>query len=332
MAIETTPLGFQKPDGNELLRNGDNVIAANAQKAEDRVQEDRGRLALIEAKNTAQDTAITAARTNAVADAKTYTDGQVAVDRGRLDTLDGKVWFKGYLPNGTDLNTFGETGRWAVRLADDVATIVNAPPGANPGFVELTVTQHGMKVQTWVSYGSNTGWRRTTASVVAGTLTAWGSMDVDAKAYADTQDTAKLTEAKAYADTQDAAYRVTDRALWRTEDDGHQAAAEANAKTYADAQDASKLAEAKAYADAGLALDRARLTVNEAKNTTQDGRLTSLEAVAPKVSNIALDSDGVPYYSPGSTAVHIIQDTDGTPYFIHFMSAALDTDGTPYFA
>jgi hypothetical protein len=35
VAIETTPLGFQKPDGNELLRNGDNAIATNAQKAQD---------------------------------------------------------------------------------------------------------------------------------------------------------------------------------------------------------------------------------------------------------------------------------------------------------
>ncbi|QWY79658.1 hypothetical protein PP637_gp28 [Arthrobacter phage Persistence] len=35
MAIELTPLGFQKPDGNELVRNGDNAIAANAQKSQD---------------------------------------------------------------------------------------------------------------------------------------------------------------------------------------------------------------------------------------------------------------------------------------------------------
>ena len=35
MAIEVTPLGFQKPDGNELVKQGDNVIAANAQKAQD---------------------------------------------------------------------------------------------------------------------------------------------------------------------------------------------------------------------------------------------------------------------------------------------------------
>ena len=35
MAITTTPLGFKKPDGNELARNGDNVIADNAQTAQD---------------------------------------------------------------------------------------------------------------------------------------------------------------------------------------------------------------------------------------------------------------------------------------------------------
>lgn len=37
MAIETTPLGYQKPDGNELFKQGDNVIAANAQKAQEHV-------------------------------------------------------------------------------------------------------------------------------------------------------------------------------------------------------------------------------------------------------------------------------------------------------
>jgi len=34
MAIEETSLGFLKPDGSELLRDGDNVIAANAQTAD----------------------------------------------------------------------------------------------------------------------------------------------------------------------------------------------------------------------------------------------------------------------------------------------------------
>jgi len=48
MAIETTPLGFQKPDGNELVRNGDNAIAANAQTAEVLLANSRGRLVQLE--------------------------------------------------------------------------------------------------------------------------------------------------------------------------------------------------------------------------------------------------------------------------------------------
>jgi len=49
MAIELTPLGFQKPDGNDLLRNGDNVIAANAAIAEDLLAKAFGRIGQAEA-------------------------------------------------------------------------------------------------------------------------------------------------------------------------------------------------------------------------------------------------------------------------------------------
>lgn len=52
MAIETTPLGFQKPDGNELLRNGDNVIAANADVADGLITNAQFRLEAIEAMAT----------------------------------------------------------------------------------------------------------------------------------------------------------------------------------------------------------------------------------------------------------------------------------------
>ncbi|GGJ20441.1 hypothetical protein GCM10010052_17190 [Paenarthrobacter histidinolovorans] len=48
MAIETTPLGFQKPDGNEPFRQGNDVISANAQKAQDLHAEGKARLALLE--------------------------------------------------------------------------------------------------------------------------------------------------------------------------------------------------------------------------------------------------------------------------------------------
>lgn len=48
MAITTTPLGFKKPDGNEPVRGGDNVIADNAQKAQDLIQSVSSRLLMIE--------------------------------------------------------------------------------------------------------------------------------------------------------------------------------------------------------------------------------------------------------------------------------------------
>ncbi|WP_275779735.1 hypothetical protein [Paenarthrobacter sp. Y-19] len=35
MAVETTPLGFKKPDGNDPVRNGENHIATNAQRSQD---------------------------------------------------------------------------------------------------------------------------------------------------------------------------------------------------------------------------------------------------------------------------------------------------------
>lgn len=45
MAITTTPLGFQKPDGNERIKQGDDVISANAQKAQDLIAELQARTA-----------------------------------------------------------------------------------------------------------------------------------------------------------------------------------------------------------------------------------------------------------------------------------------------
>lgn len=49
MAVEITPLGFKKPDGNELFKKGDNVISDNAQKAQDLHASTLGRLGAAEA-------------------------------------------------------------------------------------------------------------------------------------------------------------------------------------------------------------------------------------------------------------------------------------------
>lgn len=44
MAITTTPLGFKKPDGNELVKGGDNVIADNAQTSQDLIADLQSRI------------------------------------------------------------------------------------------------------------------------------------------------------------------------------------------------------------------------------------------------------------------------------------------------
>lgn len=49
MAIVTTPLGFKKPDGQELVRGGDNAIADNAQRAQELLASTLARLGQAEA-------------------------------------------------------------------------------------------------------------------------------------------------------------------------------------------------------------------------------------------------------------------------------------------
>lgn len=49
MAITTTPLGFKKPDGRELVKNMDDVISTNAQKAQDLISSVRADIALLKA-------------------------------------------------------------------------------------------------------------------------------------------------------------------------------------------------------------------------------------------------------------------------------------------
>lgn len=79
----------------------------------------------MDSKNATQDTAITAARTNAVADAKTYTDGQVATDRGRLTSIEAKDTEQDgrlnglVLPNTTNLNTLTTTNNYYIGTPAD---------------------------------------------------------------------------------------------------------------------------------------------------------------------------------------------------------------------
>lgn len=109
---------------------------------------------------------------------------KLAVAPELQNEMDKRLWFRNYLPNGTNLNTFDQSGKWAVRLPEDVETIINRPPEAGPGFVELSVAQHGLKDQTWTNYGTNRTWNRVTASATSGALSSWIEIDKGTKAYA----------------------------------------------------------------------------------------------------------------------------------------------------
>ena len=61
MAVEVTPLGFKKPDGNERVRDGDNVISENAQKAQDLHASANSRFGVIESAATALTTRVSTA-------------------------------------------------------------------------------------------------------------------------------------------------------------------------------------------------------------------------------------------------------------------------------
>lgn len=50
MAVEITPLGFRKPDGNERVKTGDNDIAHNAQTAQELIAANQARIGVAEAK------------------------------------------------------------------------------------------------------------------------------------------------------------------------------------------------------------------------------------------------------------------------------------------
>lgn len=119
--------------------------------------------------------------------------------------------------------------------------------------------------------------------------------------------------------------------------------AEAAAKAYADVEVGKDrvrlgtletavpkaLADAKTYADVEVGKDRARIATTEAHNQRQDhdirqtlrNALAYADSKAQEIqaaldtSHIALDTDGTPYYRPGSTTVKVLQDTDGTPFY-----------------
>jgi hypothetical protein len=93
VAVEVTPLGFKKPDGNERVRDGDNVISDNAQKAQDLHASANGRLGSLETTTAAQDARLTTTEVSVASQNTRLTTAEVTVtSQGtRLTTNEGKI-------------------------------------------------------------------------------------------------------------------------------------------------------------------------------------------------------------------------------------------------
>lgn len=134
MAITNTSLGLQKPDGSELVRDGDNIMSGNAQKIDDLIVADRGRLNIIEsgivpAWKTA--TAYTAGQRvispggDVVAAIASHTSGNynaanwtASTQDGRIANLESKAGLSDLVTNGTfrnGLTGWTNTGAWVVQ-------------------------------------------------------------------------------------------------------------------------------------------------------------------------------------------------------------------------
>jgi lysophospholipase L1-like esterase len=161
MAIEITPLGFQKPDGNEAVRNGDNVIAANAQRAEDEHQTSRGRLGDIEVKNNEQD-----GRLNGI-DAKNISqDGTLSTHEARLANLDNAAGFTGD-PLALNDAAFAETltNGTATSAALDVRLTARVPPIVAAAIASDPTVASSAATMAQNTAGLVPAWKATTAYV-----------------------------------------------------------------------------------------------------------------------------------------------------------------------
>lgn len=264
------------------------------------------RIVAIETKNTAQD--------------------------GRLDAVEARFG-RGILPTGTDLNALyglADAGSWGLSVSN---TYLNAP--AFPSTAVLEVVRGGgntVSVLQRVTAGSFAVWREA-ADAAAGTWSAWEQAGTVSGS------TANLTAAKAYTDTEVGKDRTrlasieAKNVAQDTRMDGIDTrdAAQDTRMAGIDARDTAQDGRMDRLESKDTVQDEL-IRIEGGKNRQQDTRLTGLEAVSPVVSNIALDTDGNPFFSPGSTQVHVIPDPHGVPYYITFLSAQADADGNPYFS
>jgi hypothetical protein len=89
--------------------------------------------------------------------------------------------------------------------------------------------------------------------------------------------------------------------------------AETAATAAAAAQGVATTAQAEATAAKTAAQQAATTAANAAPTDAQMAKIVT-DKLLP--SNLALDTDGVPFISPGQNGVFVFADTDGRPYFV----------------
>jgi len=136
VAVTTTPLGFKKPDGNEPVRGGDNIIADNAQKAEDLI----GALW----RRTPEEAAIAsseAARLEAARDPEAMFTGAITRDADGAPAAASVVW-----PDGIGGDYTGTASTLAPGSVD-AYVVTYAGTEGTVTYTQPTVTRDGVTGQ-----------------------------------------------------------------------------------------------------------------------------------------------------------------------------------------
>jgi hypothetical protein len=161
MAITNTSLGLQKPDGSEAVRDGDNIMSANAQKVDDLIVADRGRLTNIEGagyvpawKTATAYTAgqrvispggdVVAAIANHTSTTYTPANWTASTQDGRIKTLESAAFMPAWKP--TTAYTAGQ--RVIAPNGDVVAAIATHTSGASYTPANWTASTQDGRIKT----------------------------------------------------------------------------------------------------------------------------------------------------------------------------------------
>lgn len=231
-------------------------------------------------KNTSQDTAITAAKTDAIADATTKYGGLPARVLG-LESATKVI----DAPTGFNANSVSTQAVHMVHINDGAINM----PGAGTWLVRTWPQGGTALLQEAVLYNGSAP-EIHTRRAFEGTWSGWVRMDADkwATRLGTIETTAIQDRQAALADATAKANTAKAEAI---------SAASSDATTKANA--ARDAAAADATAKAATAESNAKAYTDQVVNT----------------SHLASDTDGTPYYSPGSMTLRVFTDTDGVPFF-----------------